>query len=321
MKSKVYLTIFSVLVGCSSAQKKAITSVDALDQLYQRGKSERIQGRPADCVNTFTKIIEMRKEIKGSLYAYSLYQAGLCYEMLEQYDRAIAVYQDALRVRAIMSSELATLEIPSRLAIVYTRIGEPSVADTYYLQTREQVKALKDQKRFQKNKEHYADVLFQMGTIASQYTNKNDALDFVSYLQSVRYSQEYLMLVVELEVRPYSEYALNQMVDNFNKTFELIKSLPIEKAQDQIVAERNRQNLQKEMSELLISHIDQFEVAQAVQKKSKNPNFALIFQKLKDIKSGTESLIAQRPIGEGLTPEAKILMQPRKDGQMVPVKE
>lgn len=321
----IVLLGFGVLNACSSVEPLVepgpSRAEQTLDQLYQRGKSERISGNPSECLKTFNKIIDLRKTIKDSLYAYSLYQSGLCYEMKNENDRAIAVYQDALRVKAVVNSELADLEIPSRLAVAYSRIGENQVAEKYYTQAKDYVEKLRiNKKQFFSKKDYYAEVLFQMGTIANEYKlNQNHDQDFESYLKSVSYSQEYLMLVLELNVAPYAEYALNQMVNNFQSTFNLIQNLPLESEKDQVVAQRERQSMQKDMSEKLAHHIDEFETASAVEKKSTRQDYKEIFAKLKEIKIGLDSLINERPIGEGLTPEAQKLADPKKKGTFVPI--
>lgn len=316
---------FIFLTGCSALQQEVEVGTpraqQTLDQLYQRGKSERISGNPTECLKTFNKIIDLRKTVQDSLYAYSLYQSGLCYEMKNENDRAIAVYQDALRVKAVVNSELASLEIPSRLTVVYTRVGENIVAEKYYSQTKKYIEQLKkDKNLFYSKSDYYAETLFQMGTIANEYqTSQESNLDFASYLKSIRYSQDYLMLVLELNIQPYAGYALGQMVNNFQRTFEFIKSISAEKLDDEIVAERDRQEKQKSMSELLASHIDEFETAATVQKKSKREDYKEIFSKLSEIKKGLDSIINARPVGEGLTPEAQKLQDPKKEGKFVPV--
>lgn len=329
MKKLVSLFLISgVLAGflsaCSSEEKADLgysRAQQTFDELYQRGKSERIQGNSDECLKTFNKIIELRKTIQDGLYAYSLYQSGLCYEMKNQNDRAIAVYQDALRVKSIVNSELSELEIPSRLAVAYSRIGENEVAEKYYAQAKKYIEQLKiSRKPFTTKKEYYAEVLFQMGTIASQYKlNQGGNQDFQSYLKSVGYSQEYLMLVLEMNVAPYSEYAFKQMITNFQNTFNIIKNIPMEDLKDTVVAKRYRQQKQKEMSEMLAHHIDEFETAAVVQKKSTRGDYKEIFAKLKEIKSGLDSLINERPEGEGLTPEAKKLQNPKKEGTFAPI--
>lgn len=327
---KKYFVLLAVLAGCSSVQEVIEVgpprAQQTLDELYQRGKSERMQGNANECLKTFGKIIDLRKTVQDSLYAYSLYQSGLCYEMKNENEKAIAVYQDALRVKAIVNSELASLEIPSRLAVAYERAGEAGVANNYYIVVKKYIENLKKNKRvFNDKKEYYAETLFQMGTIANSYKPSKEGADilsqdFTSYLKSVSYSQEYLMLVLELGVKPYSDHALNQMIGNFQSSFDYIKNLSLDKMDDEVVAERDRQARQKEMSEILAHHIDQFETASAVQKKSKRSDYKEIFSKLQEIKTNLDSLINARPIGEGLTPEAQKLQNPKIDGNFVPVK-
>lgn len=327
---KKYL-IFLLVTACSSGpiierEAGVPRAKQTLDELYQRGKAERIQGNPKECLKTFSKIIDLRKTVKDGLFAYSLYQSGLCHEMLAEYDRSIAVYQDALRVKSIVNSELALLEIPSRLAISYERIGDSETANNYYLAVKKYIENLKKDKNiFTSKKEYYAETLFQMGTIANNYQpmkvdgENKPAADFTSYLKSISYAQEYLMLVLELEVQPYAEYALKQMVSNFQSSFDFIKKTPLEAEVDEAVALRDRQNKQKQMSEILAHHIDEFETESPVQKKSKRSDYQEIFTKLKEIKNGLDELIKERPIGEGLTPEAQKLQNPKKEGIFIPV--
>lgn len=325
MKNIFILTLF-VLSGCSllspESPKEAPQKSHILDDMYQQGKAERIKSNSRECLKTFNKIIELRKTIQDGLYAYSLYQAGLCYEINNENDRAIAVYQDALRVKSVVNSELSELEIPSRLAVVYSRLGEADVAEKYYLQTKKYIAELRNrQDQFQSKKDYYAEVLFQMGTIANEYKESKETRDdFGSYLKSIRYSQDYLMLVLELNAKPYAELALVQMINNFQKTYEFIKNLKIETLDDQAVADRNRQDAQKQMSDQLASHIDEFETVSAVERKSKRADYTEIFAKLKEIKIGLDSIINERPVGEGLTPEAQKLLDPKKKGTFVPVK-
>ncbi|MES2769078.1 MAG: tetratricopeptide repeat protein [Bdellovibrionota bacterium] len=323
------------LNSCTSTPESKITekkheisrSAQTLDELYQRGKSERIQGSPKECLKTFSKVIDLRKTVQDSLFAYSLYQSGLCHEMLGEYERAIAVYQDALRVKAIVNSELALLEIPSRLAISYERVQDVATANNYYLIVKRYIDDLKKNKKsFNSKKEYYAETLFQMGTIANNYqpTKSSDpgilAQDFSSYLKSISYAQEYLMLVLELEVQPYTEYALKQMVTNFQSSFEFIKNIGLDSGDDEVVAQRDRQMRQKDMSTILAHHIDEFETESSVQKKSKRSDYKEIFSKLKEIKTGLDAIINERPIGEGLTLEAQKLQDPKKEGRFVPIK-
>jgi len=328
---KKYLVIFCLLTACASTPPIEIErgrprAQQTLDELYQRGKSERIQGSPKECLKTFSKIIDLRKTVQDSLFAYSLYQSGLCHEMLSEYDRAIAVYQDALRVKAVVNSELALLEIPSRLAISYERLGDPDTANNYYLMVKKYIENLKkDKKIFSSKREYYAETLFQMGTIANNYQPmkidgaSKPSNDFSNYLKSISYAQEYLMLVLEIEIQPYAEYALKQMINNFQSSFDFIKKTPLDSADDDVVAERDRQSKQKEMSETLAHHIDEFETESAVKKKSNREDYKEIFVKLKEIKAGIDDLINERPAGEGLTPEAKKLQDPKKEGTFVPV--
>lgn len=330
---KKYLVLFCLLTACASkppqeSDSKNSRANQTLDELYQRGKSERIKGSPKECLETFSKIIDLRKTVRDSLFAYSLYQSGLCHEMLSEYDRAIAVYQDALRVKAVVNSELALLEIPSRLAISYERLSDPDTANSYYLKVKKYVENLKKDKRvFSSKKEYYAETLFQMGTIANNYQpmkidgENKIANDFSNYLKSISYAQEYLMLVLEIEVQPYAEYALKQMINNFQSSFDFIKKTPIDSTDDGIVAERNRQARQKEMAEILAHHIDEFETESAVKKKSNREDYKEIFAKLKEIKTGIDDLIIERPVGEGLTPEAQKLQEPKKEGTFAPVDE
>ncbi len=323
-----FVLLFFVLSACSSApvmEEGIPRAQQTLNDLYQRGKEERISGKPDECLKTFNKIVELRKTVKDSLFAYSLYQSGLCYEMKSQYDRAVAVYQDALRVSAIVNSELSLLEIPARLAIAYERTGDATVAKTYYEKVKTYIDALKKDKGTLLNKKaYYAETLFQMGTIANNYLSSlsseaSEIHDFSSYLKSISYSQEYLMMVMELEVQPFSEYAFKQMVNNFQSSFNFINNIPQENLEDEVLAKRLKQSKQKDMSTILAHHIDQFEIQSVIQKKSKRADYQEIFKNLSDIKAGLNKIINERPVGEGLTPEAQKLQDPKKEGRFVPV--
>jgi tetratricopeptide (TPR) repeat protein len=316
---KLWFVTLAILSACTVAPVHTTYDFGAqktLKDLYERGISEREAQQPDNCLKTFGDLIELRKGVKDSLFVYSLYQSGLCYEMKNKLDKAIAVYQDALRVKGVVPEEFSQLEVPSRLAICYSKMGENKVSDQYYQQSKKYLEYLQKNKYVMgPHREHYAEVLYQMGIITNDFKS---GADFESYMKSIRYSQEYLTLAMELGVEPYSHYAAQQLMDHFQNTYNYITQLQPEKADDIVSARANQEEKQR-LSAVLSHHLDQFVSFLHEQRQVNSPEYKPLFSKLQDLQDSLTKIIAERPLGEGLTPEAQKLQDPAIKGRLIDV--
>lgn len=318
MKTKLIFLI--LLAGCSSqifSERNDFGAKKTLDQMYREGIERRDLGQADACLQIFSDIIELRKQVKDSLYVYSLYQSGLCLEMKNQFDKAIAAYQDALRPRGVVPSVFYQLEIPARLAVNYSKIGDSQTSDQYYLQAKKALeRLLKNKNEIAQNKRYYAELLYQVGIITTDFKRGSD---FDGFMKSIRFSQEYLTLAMELNEEPYSRYAAQQLLLHFKKTYDYISSLEPEKAEDEILAKRQNQQEKMQLSEKLLHHLDQFYAFLKTKRQVTNSEYQPLIQQLKDLQTRLEKILSERPAGEGLTPEAQELQKPRSDRKMIPV--
>ena len=322
MKQYLLAAILLMFVACSSPQIRTerhdYGAKQALGEIYQKGITARENNDAKTCLSTFHDLIELRKAVKDTLYVYALYQSGLCYEMQNNVERAIAVYQDAVRIKGVVPKEFYELEVPSRLAICYSKMGDQKVAESYYQKSKKYLTALqKDKKELNAHRERYAELLYEMGLITNDFEQGHD---FTSYLKSIAYAQEYLTLALELNVQPYSKYAAQQLVDHFQSTYEYIAKQQPESTQgDEVLAIRENQERKRGLSETLLHHIDEFKLFLKTKRQTTNADYAPLLAEIDSLTGKLEAIIQERPAGEGLTPEAQKLQSTKINGHLIAV--
>lgn len=300
-------------VGAENTLTKLIKnkphSIRYKEALYLLGKVYMSQSKSDECLSSFSKVIELSKMSKDSFLGYSLYYSGICYELKNETAKAIAVYQDAFKVQNI-SDDLKQLEIPARLAVSYSRIGEEKISRDYYAKTKRALNELKKSKYTIKpeRRETIAEIVVNMGTLTRLFTSQDD---FEDYLSSIRIAQEYLSLVFQLDVESESPRALEMMVSNFNSALEYIENLPVNPTQDQILAKIEDQKNRKKLSILLLSNIEAFEAYLTPEFKSKNKDIGFQLEKMANIKKELEDNINEKNLAQDLTDEAKKLLEPK----------
>lgn len=289
-------------------------SVKFKESLYLKGKILKQLSRANECVEIFNRVTELSKLTKDSFFSYSLYFAGICYELQGETERAIAVYQDALKVKNL-PLELKSLELPARLAIAYSRIGEDKVSKRYYDQTKRELEKLKSSRiKILEQKELLSEILMNMGTLTQIYS-KGD--DFEKYLNSIKLSQEYLGLVFQMDMGTQSERALSILADHFNKAYFFILNLPNENMEDEILSLRSRQIKQKKLAEVLLENIDALEIYLSSQPSNKTKNIDKQLMRIKEVKESLELILKEKNIGQGLTPEAQKLQNSKLPGKII----
>lgn len=284
-----------------------------IESLYLKGRNHRFLKQYVPCLETFRRIVELTKSNQTSYYNYSLYQSGICYEMLGSVDEAIAVYQDALRSKASLPAQLRDLEIPSRLAICYSRTGETQVSKKYSKQLNDSLKEYLKNKSFTpEEKEFYAEILFSMSV--SDLTVK-DQQDFNAMMDSMEISKQTLGDLLGLSLAPYSAGALLAYIENYKKLYEYIQNLRPTEGLDPILQRRNLQKFQKKLALRVLESITLFE--QDVFPESLMETFEEPFKMLKEIKAQYESVVGQNLEGDGLTEEARSKEGIQRKGRVI----
>ncbi len=284
-----------------------------VESLYLRGRNERFLAKYVNCLETFQNIIELTKNKKDSYFNYALYQSGICYEMLGDIEKAIAVYQDALRATGSLPAQLRDLEIPSRLALCYSRLGEKQAAEKYNKKLQISLKEYLSKKQFTKEeKEFYAEILFSMSSLEIPL---KDQQDFDAVLTSLEMNQVTLIQLLKFNIQPYTLKALNIYVQNYTNLHEYLVQLRINEGIDPTLSNRGKQQIQKEMAFKVLENIESLEVL--LLPEAMQPDLSAEFEKLKEIKGKFELMSVQRMSGDGLTPDAQRRESLKKEGKVI----
>ncbi len=284
-----------------------------VESLYLKGRNERFLKKYSECIATFHNVIQFTKVKKDSYYNYALYQSGICYEMIGQVDKAVAVYQDALRFPKSLPSQLRDLEIPSRLALCYARLNETKASEKYYNQLQKALKEYLSNSEFKASeKEFYAEILFSMSSLEIPL---QDQQDFESVVRSLEINQATLIELLKFNLEPYTQKALSAYIVNYENLYAFLTHIKMLEGLDPILASRNKQIVQKKMALQVLQNIEDLEVM--LTPEMSQSNLKPQFDTLKDLKNRFDAMAVQRMSGDGLTPNAEDKEGLKREGRVI----
>ncbi len=158
----------------------------------------------------------------------SLYRKSICFQALQENEKAIASLKDALNRKEYLPLEVSEAQIPARLASLYASLNQKKAADYFNLQAELGIRYLKNIKKAS-DQNWLAETLFQMGTL------QNDQLDeenFNQNLLSFSRQQKYLLQTIELANPKWSPKAKDQLIQSYSMFLNLIKNFRVNKSDD-----------------------------------------------------------------------------------------
>lgn len=283
-----------------------------IDTMMKKGDEAFQSGNYSEASKHYKNVMELQKATPGGRAAEALYKMGLCEELLGEDERAIAKYQDALKRRKDLTFELAQMEIPARLAMAYMRIGQMKTAKGYFLKAEKGIAKLRaNLTAYQDKSQWLAEILYGMGFISAQI--KNDK-NFDDTIYSIQHAQNYLLFAIEINDPKWSPMAGKEMEKLYKAALENINSMTLEKSKDSVVAERKLQEKKKSMSYTLLDQIANLQ--DLVLPEVENSILKQTLVNLSETEKALDAIVKSRPVGEGLTDEAKKFENPKREGRI-----
>ncbi len=344
MTFKLLIISFLFLVGCSSVEEVNVTNVaestsdhsdieppstaptttealgaklvgisgSSVDFYMNKGEIAFRAGDYRTAIDNFKTVIELQKAAKWGRAAEALYRMGMCYEFLGDDAKAIATYQDALKRKKNLTFELGNMEIPARLAMSYMRIGQLKTARTYFLKAEKGIAKLRTNLGdYEEKSEWLAEILFGMGRISSQI--KRDK-NFEDTIYSIEHAQNYLLFALEINDSKWSPKAGEELEKLYRAGYENINEMKGDPGKDPVVTKRSLQEKQRKMGYTLLDQMSNLE--DQILPEVENKTLKKTLERLSITKKEIEKLVESRPIGEGLTEEAKKFESPKREGKI-----
>jgi tetratricopeptide (TPR) repeat protein len=161
--------------------------------------------------------------------AQSFYKMALCYEQLGNNEMALASLTDASNRSAYLPIEIARAELPARLGVLYTKLNQNEIAETYFHKAENGILWIKKLKTPLRDPNWLGKTLLKMGTVSLNQLSEETFMDSVNNLSR---SQKYLLQAIEESDSQSSKSAEIELQNEYSTLTQFIEKLQTRESGD-----------------------------------------------------------------------------------------
>ena len=237
------------------------------------------------------------------LQAQAFYQLSFSYEALGDKVNALASLFDSYKRKQYFPSEIATAEIPARIAGALAALGNFEQAKVYYTQAEEGVRQLKREFQNRQAPEWLPRTLYYMGEVSLRKISYDD---ISSVLRPLSKAQIYLLESTEIGQSDWSKKSSEDLIRTYEAACELIaKSKEMKGDGDQITMARRAQEKQWELAQEFYKVLDEMKIYERPDAQNQNTLTKSIFKSVSVSKEKLLKILAQPKVGQEITESAK----------------
>lgn len=301
------------LVAFREFQEKHPQSIYLQTARFGEAWALELSDLPSESLEVYKSVMEASSGRLPQLYARALYRSHFNYEKLGQDVQVIAVLTECQRVSNDLPLEIALVEIPSKLSMIYAKMNQPSDSEKYLRQTEQGLRQLLTQEK--PTNEWLARVYVQMGTVnVTQAQPEN----LESYLSGQKAVQRYLLQALNFNDPMWSDKAAGHIVQNYNLFWNQIQSYDKIKATDsydQVAIVREQFQLTTLFSKMLNEAL----MLKPLDEQRMNPYQSKIYAFLESLDKKSYDYMYSKFDQMFLTPEAIELNSLKRPGKVEPV--
>lgn len=291
----------------------------ALDEFLQQNPATRWtqvavvnSGRALEGLGRWSEAAERyRSAVRATeqapkLQAMALYRLSFCYEASGNDQETVATLHDVLGRAKYLPKEVSQAELPARLAAAYSRVGNFNRALDYYKQAESGMSRLKLEAGQKTLPDWLGRTLFYMGNLALQNVSWDN---FEVVLRPLGKGQVYLLEAAELGQAPWSDKAATELIATYRDLWNVIEAAPVPSTSDPVIGVREAQERKWDMAGLVLYRLQELRAYQLPEVKNPSAQVKMIFAFVDDLEKQINTLLLERPAGEGLTPESLLRQQ------------
>lgn len=265
-------------------------------QAARAGEAEALEGlgQYTEALEIYRDVIKRTRQEFPDIAALALYRSSYSYEAAGNIEQAVSSLLDAQRLRKHLPVEVAEAEIPSRLGLLYAKLGQSEQARMFNQQ------ALNGLERVREVREHQvwlAKTYYQMG-MSSDNQISSDSL--TQHMEALKWAQVYLLRAMKLNQDPWSERAYIHLKETYRAILLQIEGLS------------QMELLEKHGGELL-SLMRQAEMYRPLETPTNaEKNF---YQDLVEIQKRADALLLGRRLKNPMTLESEVLHGIKREGK------
>ncbi len=234
------------------------------------------------------------------LQAQSFYQLSFCYEAQGDKVNALASLLDSYKRKKYFSNEIASAEIPARIAGAYASLGNFEQAKVYYSQAEDGVRQLKREIRTKQIPDWLPRTLFYMGEVSLR---KISLEDVESMLKPLEKAQVYLLESSELGQSTWSQKAATELIHTYESACEVISKAVDGKSE--VASARAAQVKQWELAQDFLKVLEEMKIYERPDQQNQNALTQSIFKSVSESKEKLLSILDQPKIGQDITEDSK----------------
>lgn len=304
-----FLLTFSIFVFVSCQifpvrtrpqESNASGSLNDLRRRYYLASKQIEQAQCEAAIQNLRELLIPLSSRLPELSALAHYQLGLAYECVGDQLKAIASYNDAFLRKERLPPMKAELELPARMASAYLRVGEKDAAENYFQMAEQGFAKWKSKDRASLKDLSFYKALYEMGV---SYTANLTEEDLPSFISSLSSRQIYLLRLIDEEVTPFSNMALEELERSLDHLIELITAQAATKLDE---ARSNAEALKLHLSQLKTNWLPTQLIVKPEQVKA--------LKAIERVEWSTTKLMHKSRREPPLTPEAEKLQGLKREG-------
>ncbi len=276
---------------------------------FHSGRALEGLGRWKEASERYRGVVVACEGVAPRLQAMALYRLSFCWEALADDQQTVAVLFDLEKRSAELPKEILSAELPARLAAAYARVGNFDRALDYYKKAEAGIKQLK-RARTMEDKAAVPTwlprTLYFMGSMSLRHVSWSD---FETAFRPLARSQTYLLEAAELGMEPWSTRAAKDLIATYRDLWRTIEMAPIPMEGDPVVTRREVQKKQWDRAVLVVETLNElrarFLPPSQIPNQSSTEQTKEVEGFVAELDKLTTKFLAERPVGEGLTSDAK----------------
>jgi tetratricopeptide (TPR) repeat protein len=277
------------------------------DAYYNWGAALEGQSNYQAAEEKYKKVVEYYEGIPSREEAEALYRLSLCYEAQGLDEKNIMALLELNTRAQYLSSDVATVEVPARLAAAYAREGNEEQAQSYFAKAESGLKRIRRTARGQNDMMIWLPkTLYSMGHIPPAHKGMS-ADEFKNYSASLEKAQPWLVRAAELNDKTWSKKAADELLASYQEAWNAIDLVTTPAGPDKVQDLKDRQDQQRSMALDLDTAISRLKLERlpSVPGDPESEVLADTFDRLSSIEKRLNLLIQEPDVQDQPTAEAQ----------------
>lgn len=243
----------------------------------------------------------------------SLYRQSFVYEALGQDEKVVATLLDLQKSGLTNQDQIFLAEVPARLAIIYARLGNHKLSESYYAEAEAGIKKLQAKQAAEVNRKWLPKTLYFMGNLSAREIREKD---FEASIRPLEKAQSFLLRVVTMNDEVWSKKASDELYKIYKDIILAISNVKLPENPDEEVAQKEAQAKKWSMATMALESLKNLKLAWDSAKdipQEDKKNF-MTFLDLQEKELGV--ILEETPVTSRLTPEAQKRQGLKRSGRI-----